>query len=55
MYGMNKKAFKPVSGGMKIQKPVAPNSGSGISLNAAQQTMNNASMKKRVLQKLRGA
>lgn len=55
MYGMNKKMYKPVSGGMKVQNPVAPNSGSGMSFAAAKQTLDNASMKKRALQKLRSA
>lgn len=55
MYGRNKKQFKPVSGGMKIQKPVAPNSDSGLSLTAAKQAMDNASLKKRALRLRRGA
>jgi|DEB0MinimDraft_3_1074331.scaffolds.fasta_scaffold00292_13 hypothetical protein len=55
MYGMNKKAYKPVGGGMRVQKPMAPNSGSGMGMAAAQDKMKNAMMRKRVLRNLRGA
>ena len=55
MYGMNKKAYKPVIGGMKVQKPVAPNSGSGLSFAAAKNSMEQASMRKQAIRKLRGA
>jgi hypothetical protein len=55
MYGMNKMSRKPISGGMRVQKPVAPNSGSGMGMAATQDKMKNAMMRKRVLRNLRGA
>ena len=56
MYGMNKKMYKPVTGGKRIQQPgggARPMGGNQLA--SAKKALDNASMRKRVLQKLRGA
>ena len=55
MYGMNKKAYKPVSGGSKVQASAMPKPGlSKDTLASASQAMKANAMKS-AIKKIRGA